>query len=204
MTSSPLLLASASPRRAELLASAGFSFEIVPAHVDETPQAGEEPEELVRRLSREKAEAVAATHPVAIVLAADTVVVHDGVLLGKPEDEADAFRMLSALSGDAHEVITGFTLLFPEGQVHSEVVITEVQFRDLSEEDINAYIASGDPMDKAGACGIQSGAAGFVSRLHGSYTNVVGLPLAEVIQALRNGPPPHDPVPYARRGRRTQ
>jgi len=184
--SEKILLASASPRRADLLRTAGVTFEVVPADIDETPEPREEPEELVRRLSQLKALAVAKDHPDKIVLAADTVVEHDGELLGKPESEKHACEILSTLSGDSHEVMTGFSLIFPDGNVHTEVAVTEVEFRDLSKAEINAYIDSGDPMDKAGAYGIQSGAAGFVKSIAGSYTNVVGLPLAEVMGAIRN------------------
>lgn len=180
-----LVLASASPRRADLLRSAGLSYTILSATIDEAPLPGEESEELVKRLSLAKAEVVSSEQSDAVVLAADTIVEHDGEILGKPTDEEHAFEILSALSGDSHEVMTGFTLISPEGRVHTEVVVTAVEFREISEDELRAYISSGDPMDKAGAYGIQSGAAGFVKRITGSYTNVVGLPLAEVIQALK-------------------
>jgi septum formation protein len=187
MTTPSLILASASPRRAELLRSAGLNVVVVPADIDETPCEGEEPETLVSRLSRLKAERVAEKHPESFVLAADTLVEHDGEILGKPADEEKAVTMLTALSGDCHEVMTGFTLRYPDGQALTRVVTTEVEFRTLSEKEIRDYIASGDAADKAGAYGIQSGAACFVRRISGSYTNVVGLPLAEVMEALKAG-----------------
>ncbi|MGA0332923.1 MAG: Maf family protein [Kiritimatiellia bacterium] len=184
-----LILASASPRRAELLQSAGIEFEVCPAEVDEGSGPGESPEDLVCRLSREKAEAVGARFPDAVVLAADTVVVFDEKIYGKPSSAGEAAAMLADLSGDMHEVMTGFTLLRPGRPPFTDRVTTLVSFRELSEAEIRNYVASGEPMDKAGAYGIQGGAAGFVSRIEGSYSNVVGLPLAEVIQQLRDETP---------------
>jgi septum formation protein len=180
-----LILASASPRRAELLRSAGLDFDSAPANVDEEVFPGEASETLVSRLSQRKAEAVSGLYPSSIILAADTVVEHDGEILGKPADAEEALRMLTALSGDAHEVMTGFTLRIPNGKQVTEVVTTEVEFRELTPNEIASYVESGEPMDKAGAYGIQSGAAGFVRSIRGSYTNVVGLPLAEVLEFLR-------------------
>lgn len=181
-----LILASASPRRAELLISAGIAFEVHPAEVDESPFPHETPEDLVQRLSLLKATTVSRQHPDHIVLAADTVVEHDGEILCKPATDQEALEMLQALSGDAHEVMTGFTLCYPDGTSFSQVVITEVEFRDLPREEIQRYVDSGEPMDKAGAYGIQAGAAGFVREIRGSYTNVVGLPLAEVLVQLEH------------------
>ncbi|WFB35541.1 Maf family protein [Kiritimatiellota bacterium B12222] len=179
-----LVLASASPRRAELLRSAGLEFEQRSADVDESPLRHEGAEAMVLRLSKLKAQAVAQDFPESRVLAADTVVVLEGEVLGKPQDEADAVRMLTALSGRSHEVMTGFALCGSVGPEISTCVRTSVCFRVLSAEEIRAYVASGDPMDKAGAYGIQSGAAGFVASIVGSYSNVVGLPLAQVIEFL--------------------
>ncbi len=179
-----LILASASPRRAALLQSAGLRFDVQAADVDETPLPGEEPEALVCRLSRSKAEAVALRCPESIILAADTVVVFDDEIFGKPESVEEATEMLNQLSGDQHEVMTGFTILRPGSKALTELVVTEVTFRKLSTSEIQTYVAGGEPMDKAGAYGIQAGAAGFVSRIEGSYTNVVGLPVAEVLQAM--------------------
>ena len=181
-----LVLASASPRRAKLLTSAGIYFEVQAADVDETPIPGESPEDLVQRLSVSKAEAVLKAYPGKVVLAADTVVEHDGEILGKPAGASQAMEMLQSLSGDTHEVMTGFTLCFPGGRTLTQVVITEVEFRELSADEMQTYVDSGEPLDKAGAYGIQAGAAGFVKEIRGSYTNVVGLPLAEVLEVLCN------------------
>ncbi len=178
-----LILASASPRRRELLASAGFQFVVAVPEIDESPRPGESPREVVLRLACGKAAAVAERHPRDSVLAADTTVVLDGRMLEKPRDAAEAQQMLHALSGRTHEVLTGFAL-WRNGALHSGVCATLVTFRPLTDEEIAAYVASGDPMDKAGAYGIQSGAAHMVRSLHGSYTNVVGLPLAEVVEML--------------------
>lgn len=167
-----------------MLQSAGVTFEVVPADIDETPLADEYAEDHVVRLSRLKAEAVARLRPGCLILAADTVVEHDGHILGKPENAAEAKRMLRDLSGDCHEVMTGFTVCVPDRGPVTQVVLTEVEFRVLSSEEIDAYVDSGESLDKAGAYGIQSGAAGFVKSIRGSYTNVVGLPLAEVLEVL--------------------
>jgi septum formation protein len=172
-------LASASPRRQALLQAAGVPLAVHPAHIDETPAAGEAPRDLVIRLARAKAAAVQG----ALVLAADTEVVLDGAVLGKPRDAAQARAMLAGLAGRAHDVLTGYCVRGRGGE-RAAVVATRVVFRALTPEEIAAYVATGEPLDKAGAYGIQ-GAGGFlVDRLEGSYTNVVGLPLAEVLQAL--------------------
>lgn len=181
-----LVLASASPRRAELLKSAGIAFEVHAADVDETVLPGEEPEELISRLSRQKAEVIFKNFPDSAVLAADTVVVFDGEIFGKPAGPGQAAEMLGCLSGDVHEVMTGFTLLQPDSVPVSQVVISKVHFRELSGEEIQKYVASGEPMDKAGAYGIQAGAAHMVETIEGSYTNIVGLPLAEVVTLLKS------------------
>ncbi len=181
----PLLLASQSPRRAELLRSAGLVFRQVAPDVPED-HAPEAPAAHVRFLARKKAEAVA-SRPEAegsMVLAADTVVVLGERILGKPGDRREAEEMLSALSGRWHEVYTGFVLLRPDGQRLVRTVATRVHFRDLRKEEILAYLDTREWVDKAGAYGIQAAAAGFVDRISGSYTNVVGLPLAEVLEAL--------------------
>ncbi|MCC5849277.1 MAG: septum formation inhibitor Maf [Verrucomicrobia bacterium] len=179
-----LILASSSPRRRQLLADAGFQFSVCSPEVDESLLPNEKPVDAVVRLAREKAAAVAALHPDAVVLAADTAVVLDGAFLGKPADVVEAAGMLRALSGREHDVITGFALASREG-VRSDCCRTRVAFRDLDDAEIEAYIATGEPMDKAGAYGIQSGAAHMVNTIHGSYTNVVGLPMAEVFMFLR-------------------
>jgi septum formation protein len=182
-TNQKLILASTSPRRAELLHSAGLIFEAVRPNADEQPHPGETPVEYAVRTAREKAESLRATVGT-VVLGADTVVAIEGRILGKPVDAAEAQAMLRLLSGNLHEVITGVCLCTP-GKIVSFHVETTVQFRPLSEDEIVAYIATGDPFDKAGAYAIQGGAAGMVQRIDGSYSNVVGLPLCEVIQTLK-------------------
>jgi septum formation protein len=186
-----LILASASPRRCELLTQAGFSFQVHPAHIPEDPLADEDPIDYVTRLAREKAQAVfaqlSATSDNAsklAVLGADTTVTLDAQILGKPEDAADAARMLRLLSGRDHRVITGVALTTAE---HIEAVaeVTTVSFLTLSDEEIAAYIATGEPMDKAGAYAIQGRAARWIPRIEGCYFNVVGLPLARVAEMLK-------------------
>jgi septum formation protein len=178
-----LILASASPRRRELLTQANISFIAQPADIDETHRAGESPEAFTQRLAREKAEAVFAKDRSATVLGADTVVVCDAEILGKPADEADAARMLKKLSGRDHRVITGIALVSPSGtQTHAET--TTVSMREISEEEISSYIATGEPMDKAGAYAIQGIAAKFITQIDGDYNNVVGLPVKRVQQML--------------------
>jgi septum formation protein len=179
-----LLLASRSPRRAELLASAGYTFDVAPADVDETPRPDEVPETYVARLAADKAEAVARTAADRLVLAADTVVAVDGELLGKPRDDGEAGAMLRRLSGRAHDVLTGVAVRL-EGRHADGVDTTRVEFRQLSPVEIARYVASGEPRDKAGAYAIQGGAADFVERIEGSYSNVVGLPLGLVRELLK-------------------
>lgn len=180
-----LILASASPRRRELLAQAGFTFEVRPAHVNENARPEEDPIAYVVRLARDKAQAVFAevNDPDVVVLGADTTVTLDGHILAKPEDAADAARMLRMLSGRTHTVITGVAVSTAQTtEVAAEV--TCVQFLTLSDEEIAAYIATGEPMDKAGAYGIQGFAAKWIPRIQGCYFNVVGLPLALVTTML--------------------
>jgi septum formation protein len=181
-TAVPLILASASPRRAELLRLAGYQFTVAHADLDETPGAGEAPEAYVRRLAEAKAATVACHHPDAIVLGADTTVVVDGDILGKPADSADAAAMLERLQGRAHEVLTGIAVVAPGGRA-SEVASTQVWFAPMTPAEIAGYVASGEPMDKAGAYAIQGLASRFVTRIDGSHANVVGLPVA-VVHAL--------------------
>ena len=178
-----LVLASASPRRRELLESAGLDFDVEPVDLDESRRLGEAPRAYVERLAREKAEAIARRRPDAIVLGADTAVVVDDAVLGKPLDAADAARMLRVLSGRAHEVMTGVAVV-SGGLTVSRVARTIVWFATLAPEAIVAYIASGEPADKAGAYAIQGGAATFVTRTEGSYSNVVGLPMDVVADLL--------------------
>lgn len=179
-----VILASASPRRRELLTSAGISFEVDVADVDETHKPGEPAEAYVRRVALSKARTVASRHPEKLVLGADTVVVVDGAVLGKPQDDADAVRMLTSLSGRAHQVLTAVALVGP-GQVLETVEETLVWMQALAPDDIAAYVASGEPRDKAGAYGIQGRASRFIPKIEGSYTNVVGLPVAAVADLLR-------------------
>ncbi len=172
-----LILASASPRRAELLRAAGINFTVRAAGVDETIQPRESPDDYVLRLSREKALAVARDDE--LTLGADTTVVIHGEIAGKPVDAEDARRMLLALSGQWHEVLTGVTLTRAD-RVLSDVASTRVKFAEMSETEVDWYVATGEPMDKAGAYAIQGHAALFVERIEGSYSNVVGLPVQMV------------------------
>lgn len=177
-----IILASQSPRRRELMGLIGMPFTVRVADVDETLAACP-PEEAVALLSRKKAEAARETLE-EIVIGADTVVVLDGKILGKPTDATDAFRMLRFLSGRRHQVMTGLTVLLG-GRCISVTEVTEVSFRTLTDGEILSYIASGDPMDKAGSYGIQSGGALFVDGIHGDYYNVVGLPVCRLGQILK-------------------
>lgn len=179
----PLILASASPRRRELLAGAGLQFEVIVPNVVEQPAPGESPAEYVLRNAREKAEAVDAPAD-AVVIAADTIVTYEGAILEKPADPEAAVAMISRLSGTVHQVMTGVAIRDGGGWRFLDVVSTDVVFRDLLAAEVQRYVDTGEPMDKAGSYGIQGGAAGFVRAIRGSYTNVVGLPLAEVLEAL--------------------
>jgi septum formation protein len=183
--SNMLVLASASPRRRELLTQAGFTFELQPAHIPEDPKAGEDPIAYVVRLAREKAEAVYSrlNDSTATVLGADTTVTLDGHILGKPEDAVDAARMLRLLSGRTHRVITGVAVV-TANRTEVAAEVTAVKFLALSNEEIDAYIATGEPMDKAGAYAIQGRAARWIPRIEGDYFNVVGLPIALVSTLL--------------------
>lgn len=176
-----LILGSASPRRAALLREMGVPFRVCASDVPETPEPGEAPAAFARRAAADKGGAVARRCPGEWVLAADTVVAIDGRILGKPRDGADARRMLRLLAGRRHQVLTAVALFSPAGAcAGAEVVGTGVTFRALSEAEIAAYVATGEPADKAGAYAIQGGAAGFVRAVEGSYSNVVGLPVDEV------------------------
>lgn len=178
-----LVLASASPRRQELLRNAGIEFVVHPAEIPEVPLPGEAPRMCAERLAQEKASKVLQQRAGDLVLGADTVVVVDGQILGKPSDKADAARMLRLLSGRRHQVITGVCLRGPFEDTQSE--ITEVTFSTLSDDDIRFYVASGEPMDKAGAYGIQGIASRWITRIEGDYSNVVGLPVSLVYRILR-------------------
>ena len=179
-----LILASQSPRRRELLGLTGLDFTVRVADIDETMDPGKEPFDEVARVSRLKALAVQ-REPEDVVIAADTIVVCGDEVLGKPRDEEDAFRILSLLSGRSHEVMTGMTVLRGnEAVTHTEV--TKIRFRQLHPAEIRAYIATGEPMDKAGAYGIQGGAALFADQMEGDYYNVMGLPVCRLAMILRS------------------
>lgn len=184
MDSVTLVLASGSPRRLQLLASLGLDCEVSPVDIDETPHAGETPADCARRLAAEKAAAAVRQHaPGRLVLAADTVVALGEEILGKPADPAAAARMLRRLSGRRHQVFTAVAA-GRTGAAALRVSRSDVTFRKLREREIEAYVATGEPLDKAGAYGIQGLAAIFVRRLCGSYTGVVGLPLCETAELL--------------------
>jgi septum formation protein len=179
-----LILASASPRRQAFLRDLGLTFEVRPADINEEPAAGESPAGFVRRLAMDKAQVVATHDAAAAVLAADTVVVINGELLGKPRDMGGAGAMLKRLSGRTHEVWTGFALCRGRKILAEQAVRTEVTFIALNDALCQAYILTGEPLDKAGGYGIQGQGGFLVERICGSYSNVVGLPLAEVVTAL--------------------
>jgi septum formation protein len=194
-----LILASASPRRRELLTAAGIAFTVQSTDIQEIPNPGEKPRAYAERLAREKASVIAAAHPDDAVLGADTIVVVDGLVLEKPVDAPDAERMLRLLSGRTHEVITAVCVIAPKqasekdlseaksvpanADVRSES--TQVTFSPVSEQEIAYYISTGEPMDKAGAYGIQGIASRWIPRIEGDYSNVVGLPIALVYRMLR-------------------
>jgi septum formation protein len=188
-----LILASASPRRSELLRNAAIPFTVQPADINEAPIAGESPRDCAERLAREKALAVFQTQPKNFVLGADTIVVVDEVILGKPRDAADAFRMLRLLSGRKHAVITGVCIVGPvasgqwsvAGNTEIASETTLVTFCELSDDEIRDYVATGEPVDKAGAYAIQGIASRWITRIEGDYSNVVGLPVALVYAMLR-------------------
>lgn len=181
-----LVLASASPRRRELLLSIGLDFEVVPSRIEERRGKAEDPQTYVLRLSREKAEEVASRRPEAWVIGADTTVYIDDTILEKPSDPPDAARMLRMISGREHTVFTGITLLGPSASSReSRVVSTQVTMIGLTDEEIAWYVATGEPMDKAGAYAVQGVGAMFISSIRGNYTNVVGLPLSVLFDMMR-------------------
>ncbi len=179
-----LILASASPRRAELLRGAGIPFTVDPAHVPEQPLAGETSLDYTQRLAQDKARAVLLRHAGDVVLGADTVVVIDDHLLEKPTDAADAARMLRLLSGRTHQVITGICLFSADFE-RTEAEVTEVSFSELTDQEIADYVQTGEPMDKAGAYAIQGIASRWARRIQGCYFNVVGLPVPRLYRMLR-------------------
>lgn len=183
-SSPPIVLASASPRRKELLARVGIAFEICAADIPENAQPGERPAGFAERMAREKAQAIRKAKPERIILAADTVVAVGQEILGKPRDAEDARRMLRLLSGKSHEVTTGVCLCGPGFEdVRSET--TTVWFSEIPHQEILEYVSSGEPLDKAGAYAIQGGAARWVTKVEGDYNNVVGLPVEMVLKMLR-------------------
>lgn len=183
-----LVLASASPRRRELLAQAGIPCEVRPADIDETPLEGEPPGDYVQRLAEAKARAAWSTGET--TLGADTTVVIEGEILGKPADAADAARMIRRLAGRGHEVLTGYCL-FDGRLALSGVEVTEVFFRPMTDQEIEEYAHSREPLDKAGGYGIQGLASKYVERIEGCYFNVVGLPVARVYALLSDPPEPN-------------
>lgn len=182
----PFILASASPRREELLRSVGLQFKIFPAHVDETELAGETPIAHVRRLSGKKARDVAGRHPEALALGADTIVAIDGLILGKPKDKKQAREMLQKLSNRKHSVFTGITLVCIAGGIaQTKVVRSVVEFKNINSEEMDWYVNCDEPYDKAGGYAAQGKGAYFIKAIRGSYTNVIGLPLCETLEALK-------------------
>ncbi len=182
-----IILASASPRRRELLRQIGYDFEVIPSQAAEEELEGETPAEHVIRLSRDKAREVSTRDDIdgRWIIGSDTIVLRDDVILGKPQDEEDAARMLRSLSGRAHQVLSGYAILDRKtGESRAAAVVTRVSFRALTEGEITGYIASGEPADKAGAYAIQGLGAFMIKGIEGSYSNVVGLPLCEVVLAL--------------------
>ena len=178
-----LILASASPRRRELLAQHGIAFEVVPSDVPEVPRPGELPEAFAQRVAREKALEVARRRPGTYVLGADTVVAVDATILGKPAGRTDAQRMLRLLSGRWHRVLTAVALVDPDGHVEQVLGASDVEFDQLTSEDIDGYLATDEPFDKAGAYAVQGLAGKFVKQVRGSQSNVIGLPM-EMVTAL--------------------
>lgn len=183
----PFILASRSPRRRHLLDLLGFDFTVIASDVPEEVDPSHSPEQIVRSLAKAKAQAVAASHPDALVLGADTIVVLDGTILGKPRDRDDAQAMLRALSGRTHTVYSGIGLICDgSGRSATAAEATDVTFAELSDDEIDAYVATGSPMDKAGAYGIQDDrGALYIERIEGDYYNVVGLPLHRLYRTLQ-------------------
>jgi septum formation protein len=181
-----IILASASPRRKELLEKLGLRFEVDPSNYEEDIPSGLEPHELAQKISLEKAKVVASKHQNAIVIAADTFIVFGGRILGKPYTEKEAQKMLKAISGKSHSVITGFSIIdSATNKTLSQSVETKVYIRRLTSEEINAYVKSKEPLDKAGAYAIQGLGAVFVEKIEGDYFNVIGLPLSALTEALK-------------------
>ena len=184
--STPFILASASPRRQDLLRSVGLKFKTIPAHVNENYLAGETPRQHVKRLSCDKAMVIAKKYPKACVLGADTIVVIDGLILGKPKNETQARKMLQTLSGREHKVFTGFCIAHAAAEVYkTKVVQSAVRFKTISPKEMEWYVACDEPYDKAGGYAVQGRGSYFIQSIRGSYTNVIGLPLCEVLETLK-------------------
>lgn len=180
------ILASVSPRRKELLEGMGIEFDVIPSGINEDFLNGETPRDHVLRLSKEKSSAVSRNNPDAWVLGADTIVIIDGDVIGKPETQNDARAMLARLSGREHQVITGFTIVNKSiGVMITDAVESFVIFKEISEDEMDWYVKTKEPYDKAGGYAVQGMAAFFIREIRGSYTNVVGLPLTEVVTALK-------------------
>lgn len=196
---SSLILASASPRRRELLQQAGVAFTAIPSHTAEDILPGEAPADYALRVAEAKAREVFKNHSGSLVLSADTIVVVNGEILGKPRDHSDGQRMLRLLSGRIHAVMTAFVLINSDGQTATrQVVTTTVTFKPLADTQIQEYLATGEPFDKAGAYAVQGIGSALVEKVEGSYTNVVGLPIDEVLEALRSaGLYHHNDAPLA-------
>ena len=181
---SKIVLASQSPRRKEIMETAGFEFEIIVSNAEEKIEENLSPEEVAKSLSLQKAQAVASDNPEKIVIGADTIVVLDNEILGKPKDRNDAYKMLKKLSGKSHKVYTGIAVICGE-KIVSEAVSTEVEFFELSDEEIIKYIETNEPMDKAGSYGIQGRGCLLVKGIRGDYFNVVGLPIATLSKIIK-------------------
>jgi septum formation protein len=179
------ILASASPRRRDLLAAAGLEFDVLATAVAEEPHEGEPPREFALRMARAKALAASRVNPAHLVLAADTIVELEGETIGKPKDPEAARRTLKRLSGRTHTVITAFAIAQREDVLEAEAVLSQVSFRTLTIQEVDAYILSREPFDKAGAYGIQGMGRGFVEHIEGSFTNVMGLPIEKALPALK-------------------
>jgi septum formation protein len=187
VSNASLILASASPRRQEILRSVGLNFKIIPAHINEDYLTGESPRQHVKRLSYNKAMAIAERYRNAWVLGADTIVVIDSMILGKPKSKMQAKSMLEKLSGREHKVFTGFTIVRMESAISkTQVIQSTVRFKTISHEEMKWYVNCDEPYDKAGGYAIQGKGAYFIRAIRGSYTNVIGLPLCEVLETLIN------------------
>jgi len=179
-----IILASASPRRKELFSQFGLDFTVTIPHVDEEVRKGEHPEDFCRRISMDKAAFASRDYPDALIIAADTIVVIENKIMGKPRDDKEAFEYLMLLQDKTHEVYTGYTIMH-KGENKTRVIRTQVHFRTMSKEEILWYIATGEPLDKAGAYAVQGIGSIFIDRVEGSYTNVIGLPLSDLYYDLK-------------------